>query len=47
MSVPGRDGRLLSAKDDFPLSSLQRAAAMVGRRVRIKLIEGAFPCVRV
>ena len=30
--------RLLSAKDDITLSSLQRAAAMVGRRVMIELI---------
>lgn len=30
--------RLLSAKDDITLSSLQRAAAMVGRRVTIALI---------
>lgn len=30
--------RLLSAKDDITLSSLQRAAAMVGRRVSIELI---------
>ena len=30
--------RLLSAKDDITLSSLQRAAAMVGRRVTIELI---------
>ena len=30
--------RLLSAKDDITLSSLQRAAAMVGRRVTIKLV---------
>jgi antitoxin HicB len=30
--------RLLSAKDDITLSSLQRAAAMVGRRVIIQLI---------
>ncbi len=29
--------RLLSAKDDITLSSLQRAAAVVGRRVSIKL----------
>jgi antitoxin HicB len=29
--------RLLSAKDDITLSSLQRAAAVVGRRVTIKL----------
>lgn len=28
-------GRLLSAKDDIRLSSLQRAAAMVGRRVTV------------
>ena len=31
-------GRLLSAKDDITLSSLQRAAAMVGRRVLIELV---------
>ena len=30
--------RLLSAKDDIMLSSLQRAAAMVGRRVTIELV---------
>jgi hypothetical protein len=30
--------RLLSARDDITLSSLQRAAAMVGRRVRIDLV---------
>ena len=30
--------RLLDAKDDVTLSSLQRAAAMVGRRVSIQLI---------
>ena len=30
--------RLLSATDDITLSSLQRAAAMVGRRVSIELI---------
>jgi antitoxin HicB len=30
--------RLLSAKDDITLSSLQRAAAIVGRRVTIELI---------
>ena len=30
--------RLLNAKDDITLSSLQRAAAMVGRRVTIELI---------
>ena len=30
--------RLLSAKDDITLSSLQRAAAMVGRRVTIGLV---------
>ena len=30
--------RLLSAKDDITLSSLQRAAAIVGRRVRIELV---------
>ena len=30
--------RLLSATDDITLSSLQRAAAMVGRRVTIKLV---------
>ena len=30
--------RLLSAKDDITLSSLQRAAAMVGRRVTIDLV---------
>ena|SRR5690349_252542 len=31
--------RLLSAKDDITLSSLQRAAAMVGRRVTIELVQ--------
>jgi antitoxin HicB len=30
--------RLLSAKDDITLSSLRRAAAMVGRRVVIELV---------
>lgn len=30
--------RLLSAKDDITLSSLQRAVAMVGRRVTIELV---------
>lgn len=30
--------RLLSAKDDVTLGSLQRAAAMVGRRVTIELV---------
>jgi predicted XRE-type DNA-binding protein len=30
--------RLLDAKDDITLSSLQRAAAMVGRRVSIQLV---------
>ena len=30
--------RLLSAKDDITLGSLQRAAAMVGRRVTIELV---------
>ena len=30
--------RLLSAHDDITLSSLQRAAAMVGRRVTIELV---------
>jgi len=30
--------RLLSAKEDITLSSLQRAAAMVGRRVLIELV---------
>jgi antitoxin HicB len=30
--------RLLNAKDDITLSSLQRAAAMVGRRVLIELV---------
>jgi hypothetical protein len=30
--------RILSAKDDIALSSLQRAAAIVGRRVTIELI---------
>jgi predicted XRE-type DNA-binding protein len=31
--------RLLNAKDDITLSSLQRAAAIVGRRVRIELVQ--------
>ena len=30
--------RLLDPKDDVTLSSLQRAAAMVGRRVRVELV---------
>jgi antitoxin HicB len=30
--------RLLSAQDDITLSSLQRAAAIVGRRVMIELV---------
>jgi antitoxin HicB len=30
--------RLLNAKDDLTLSSLQRAAAIVGRRVTIELV---------
>jgi antitoxin HicB len=30
--------RLLDGKDDITLSSLQRAAAVVGRRVMIKLV---------
>ena len=30
--------RLLDAKDDITLSSLQRAAAVVGRRVSIELV---------
>lgn len=30
--------RLLNGKDDITLSSLQRAAAVVGRRVMIKLV---------
>jgi antitoxin HicB len=30
--------RLLNAKDDITLSSLQRAAAVVGRRVMIELV---------
>jgi antitoxin HicB len=30
--------RLLNPKSDITLSSLQRAAAMVGRRVRIQLV---------
>jgi hypothetical protein len=30
--------RLLDARNDVTLSSLQRAAAMVGRRVRIELV---------
>ena len=31
--------RLLDANDDITLSSLQRAAAMVGRRVTIQLVK--------
>jgi hypothetical protein len=31
-------GRLLNPKNDITLSSLQRAAAMVGRRVMIELV---------
>ncbi len=31
--------RLLDAKDDITLSSLQRAAAIVGRRVSIELVQ--------
>ena len=30
--------RILSAKDDITLSTLQRAAAIVGRRVMIELV---------
>jgi len=30
--------RLLNGKDDITLSSLQRAAAIVGRRVTIELV---------
>jgi len=30
--------RLLDPKNDVTLSSLQRAAAMVGRRVKVKLV---------
>lgn len=30
--------RLLNAKDDITLSSLQRAAAIVGRRISIELV---------
>ncbi len=33
--------RLLDPKNDITLSSLQRAAAMVGRRVSIKLVQDA------
>ncbi|MGH9487913.1 MAG: helix-turn-helix domain-containing protein [Terriglobales bacterium] len=32
--------RLLDGKDDITLSSLQRAAAIVGRRVTIELVKG-------
>ena len=32
--------RLLDAKNDVTISSLQRAAAVVGRRVRIELVYG-------
>jgi transcriptional regulator with XRE-family HTH domain len=35
--------RLLNAKDDITLSSLQRAAALVGRRVSIELVGGEAP----
>ena len=31
-------GRLLNAKDDITLSSLQRTAAIVGRKVSIELV---------
>jgi hypothetical protein len=34
--------RLLSAKDDITLSSLQQAAAMVGRRVTVELVYWTF-----
>jgi predicted XRE-type DNA-binding protein len=32
--------RILDPKNDITLGSLQRAAAMVGRRVTIELVEG-------
>ncbi len=34
--------RLLDPKNDITLSSLQRAAAMAGRRVSIELVEGEW-----
>ena len=34
--------RLLDPKNDITLSSLQRAAAIVGRRVTIKLVSSWF-----
>ena len=33
-----QEDRLLNARDDITLSSLQRAAAVVGRRVTIELV---------
>ena len=35
--------RLLDAKNDITLSSLQRAAAIVGRRVTIALVKSRIP----
>ena len=35
--------RLLHAKNDITLSSLQRAAAIVGRRVTIELVKSRIP----
>lgn len=37
-SPPRRVDRLLDPKNDITLSSLQRAAAMVGRRVSIERV---------
>ena len=41
--------RLLDPKNDITLSSLRRAAAMVGRRVSIELVkrEGQMPATTV
>jgi antitoxin HicB len=38
--------RLLSAEDDITLGSLARAATVVGRRVRIELVDGAVGAER-
>ena len=41
--------RLLDPKNDITLGSLQRAAAMAGRRVNIELVlegDSGFPCWR-
>ena len=35
--------RLLNAKNDITLSSLQRAAVIVGRRVTIELVKSRIP----